>query len=377
MEGGKQCSEPNDCQPPDCSNLKALRALLPQSGGKLIDQGSYGCVFDPPLLCKQNTGIKLIKSTSELGKLTETGDAIREIKMAGILRNRPLTENYFILPEGPLCSIIPEEAEKYEDDFKNCNALQRIGISAMRQFTMRHGGKNLHKSLTRTFDFLGFCKHLLEAGTMLNLAGVVHNDIHIGNILIDPLGVPRLIDWGLSFEGKTITIENIDWKSFKNQKNTEAPEITLATLLKHNNSIEESVDIIIDNKPIVKELRKNFREELEEFTNMSSSLNNKEWDKIFLNHWSKFDSWAIGCIIFEIFTYLKQFPEFIENVYQPNKVRINKLIDGTLDMNAFTRFDCVEALSVFQPDNNVLEIFAKDWLITQRKTRTVIESRAA
>ena len=49
-------------------------------GGKLIGQATYGCVFNPPLLCRKRSFSK-----TSVGKITQSHDAARETKATEIL----------------------------------------------------------------------------------------------------------------------------------------------------------------------------------------------------------------------------------------------------------------------------------------------------
>ena len=40
-----------------------------QQGGKQIAQGQYGCIFDPPLICRGEKGPRGGKKKGKLGKL--------------------------------------------------------------------------------------------------------------------------------------------------------------------------------------------------------------------------------------------------------------------------------------------------------------------
>ena len=46
------------------------------NGGELIGQGSYGCVFDPPLLCENSN----VRPKDKVSKLLEKKDAAAEIR---------------------------------------------------------------------------------------------------------------------------------------------------------------------------------------------------------------------------------------------------------------------------------------------------------
>ena len=61
-------------------------------GGRLIGEGTYGCVFQPPLLCKKKQILK-----SKVGKLTSEEDMIREVTAAKVLSKIKETKYYFLL----------------------------------------------------------------------------------------------------------------------------------------------------------------------------------------------------------------------------------------------------------------------------------------
>jgi hypothetical protein len=56
-------------------------------GGRLIGEGTYGCVFQPPLLCKKKQIPK-----SKVGKLTLQEDMNREIEPFGGVHVPALTD---------------------------------------------------------------------------------------------------------------------------------------------------------------------------------------------------------------------------------------------------------------------------------------------
>ena len=62
-------------------------------GGSLLGSGTYGCIFTPPLLCKDD---KKTTKTS-LGKITEPVDFVIEAKAGKVLGHLGLP--YFVLPD--------------------------------------------------------------------------------------------------------------------------------------------------------------------------------------------------------------------------------------------------------------------------------------
>ncbi|MCV6900666.1 hypothetical protein OE165_26895, partial [Escherichia coli] len=92
--------------------------------------------------------------------------------------------------------------------------------------------------------------------------GVCHFDIHPSNILIDDKGVPRLLDFGMSFLTKNINNNTLDsrWKVLDFNENynedilnLEPPEVTVINALRHNYSLNNSIDLVCSNKPIFKD----------------------------------------------------------------------------------------------------------------------------
>jgi hypothetical protein len=63
-------------------------------GGKLLAQGEYGCVFDPPLLCRGDKASNLSNNTHKVGKLTTGDDIKNEILVARMFENRPEAKKY-------------------------------------------------------------------------------------------------------------------------------------------------------------------------------------------------------------------------------------------------------------------------------------------
>ncbi|NBU93927.1 MAG: hypothetical protein EBS18_05235, partial [Actinobacteria bacterium] len=83
-----------------------------------------------------------------------------------------------------------------EPDLDKCEILTEFQDTKI--LRMPYGGVSLYEF---AFDFKTlspskFTRHLLEAGALLALNGIVHNDLHQGNILIDEHSVPRIIDFG-------------------------------------------------------------------------------------------------------------------------------------------------------------------------------------
>jgi hypothetical protein len=168
------------------------------SGGKVLDQGMYGCIFKPELECKDKK--KQPKPTGDkdhppLSKLILKDDAILEYNISKIIRGIPIWKNYFAVAES-ICDPAPEKQQKKKErDFHQCDVLQKYPFADFRILSMSYYGVTMANFRFKIpqFDFMKFASHLIQAGALLNLFGVVHRDIHQGNILIDTHHIPRII----------------------------------------------------------------------------------------------------------------------------------------------------------------------------------------
>ena len=87
------------------------------SGGKLFDEGLYGCIFTPPLKCKEDTKEKLVKDEHEvlLTKLILAPEAKQEFSIASKIRKIPLWKNYFVISES-MCEPAAVQTDKQLGD---------------------------------------------------------------------------------------------------------------------------------------------------------------------------------------------------------------------------------------------------------------------
>lgn len=190
-------------------------------GGKVFESGGYGCLFNPPLKCKN------IKNINQPGaiyvtKLMKKKYAKREydeiLKFEKILKNIPNYDDYFLVKNFELC--IPEKLTKEDlTNFNaNCDALTEEGfdeknmnekIDNLEGIQMPFGGIDIfdyvHKinfNNSKMIELNQTLIHLLKNGIVkMNELGVYHGDVKDSNVLISKKNnsiIARLIDWGLS-----------------------------------------------------------------------------------------------------------------------------------------------------------------------------------
>jgi serine/threonine protein kinase len=198
-------------------------------GGKAIDSGSYGCVFNPPLKCEGDAYAYNPKNITKLMYKKDTQSEIEEMaKVKKIIEHIPNKENYFLISNTSVCNPAELDSADLIDFDKECKLFTKRGIDStnvnnklhhLALLTMPNGGLNIEryvlnllhlpeKELYRKFIGVNtaLIKLLVNGIVPLNNMRFNHNDIKAGNILMSEDGHARLIDWGLSGENDGIHI---------------------------------------------------------------------------------------------------------------------------------------------------------------------------
>ena len=97
------------------------------SGGRLMDEGMYGCIFTPSLICKKKAEQPRHSTDSKplLSKIINTEDAELEMNIANIIRKLPLWKNYFAVAES-ICEPAVKQSDK---DIPQCAILTNKSLS--------------------------------------------------------------------------------------------------------------------------------------------------------------------------------------------------------------------------------------------------------
>jgi serine/threonine protein kinase len=335
------------------------------SGGKLYDEGAYGCIFTPALECK-NKQLDEDKDALALSKIIYKSAAEAEYNISKVIHQIPLWKNYFVVSES-ICEPAPVQKDK---ELSKCEALQGEKLSDFRILSMPYGGipLNLYRFNLKTFDFMPFVIHLVEAGALLNLFGVVSRDIHQGNILVDTNDVPRIIDFNLAIQVQS----NITDRKLKHTYNyitgQEPPDSTLVNAIMTGYNGEKVIESIIQKKPILRKIRTmlgiseyEMMESLEKFYYQSKSVKNGESAKWFQVYWRTIDSWAIGVNIIDLISKLSLWPEF-SGILKQVKPKLFPVLKKLCEVSPLKRIDCVQALNYLYPNSFIIRKYGKAWL---------------
>jgi serine/threonine protein kinase len=345
-----------------------------QEGGKFIAAGTYGCIFDPPLLCQDSR----IKGKGQFGKITAPIDFLIENEASRVLA--PLKLPYFIVPElGSACS--PAEKQK-EKQLGLCDPLKEIPLKQMVQFTMPYGGKTLFARIVdRSIDFFSLFQQLLEAGSYLIASSFVHYDISINNVVISEKGQVALIDFGQSFSAKNITQETLDlrWKVYNPEYETEPPEITVATAIGEGVSPTDAISQIVARKGVfpaaaaVLGLQPQKQEaELRHFWQTSRAAIAGDRLTMWRLYWPTFDSWGIGNCLISVLRGKLLLKSFTENPRWKKEGKLIRIIlRGMLQANPRKRLDCVEALKLYDPENAWFSKYGVSWVESRASEKAV------
>ncbi len=348
-----------------------------QTGGKRVGSGLYGCVFDPPLVCKQTnpTGQRHV-----VGKVTGPEEAKVEYSISQTLSTVPNASEYFVLIE-EVCTPKPR-TQQTEPDLSKCDVAKGKGYDSLVQLIMPFAGRTLASipKQARNIDYLAFGQHLLEAGTLLLVKGIVHYDIHVQNIVLKDTKTPKLLDFGVSFRPGQVNILNYRHvlREFNPAITQEPPEISVVN--GRESKLSESVVLatISQKKDILNTLAvftgtsvQDQMQRLRRFLASSWSYQDQSYIGFFKLYWSKIDAWAIGTILTSVFQELLLDPEFENSLkIQERYSMILKILGGLCDTDPGFRLDCAEALSLWAPQSEVLkQTDVQAWLSQQKKTR--------
>ena len=246
-----------------CDHFVSFLLLEAMQGGRLVGQGLYGCVFTTPFSCeKGDKGAKTKGSKTkgtkgvvkELTKLTTPLDAEIELSIGETIQRIPLWRNYFAVAES-IC--VPSNKQK-EKDLPTCEIIHDRPLSDFRILRMADAGTPLTEYAVNfnVFQVMRFVTHLLEAGALMTLFGVVHRDLHQGNIVMDAHQVPRMIDFNLAIPIATKgDLESLVMHQYDYRISHEPPDSTLLMAITQGKQMDRVIRMLVTKKGILRKLR--------------------------------------------------------------------------------------------------------------------------
>lgn len=352
-------------------------------GGKLLAQGLYGCVFNPPLYCSNGT-----KATdNKVSKLMRMNNAISEFATAKKIIHKIPDINeyskYFILPDTKCASRTDQtntNVKKCLDDMETM--LGKPPVELLRSpvlLGMNVGGIDLKKFIdtynqTRipitfgnTVQFIKFFRDLIKCTEVLQDKFIIHNDLHSKNVMVGMDGVPRIIDFGRTFHvGSELdivdTINNY-YRLFNADISGKflqfSPEFIMLCEVLHNPSENQqtTIDAVMkneilgtdDNHKIHRKLHKAYMEFVHNIIRpatmrtgrISKSSLIRNWIR---EYWIKQDVWAIGMIVRDIIINTQIWRDFNRSTGQDIVDKFSRIISKMTDPDPATRIDSKDAL---------------------------------
>ena len=338
------------------------------SGGELIGDGAYGCIFTPPLKCKNKKTQQRLDKKKELtvSKIILTPFAKKENAVAAIIRKIPLWKNYFVVSE----TMCEPSATQKEKDLDSCHVIKDNKMSDFRLLFMPYGGQplNLYRFNLKKFDFMEFATHLIAGGAILNLFGVVHRDIHFGNIVVDADNVPRIIDFNLAIFKEHSDFDIQLSHHYDPNYPQEPPDSTLVNAIKKEHDPLSVISSIFKKRTTLRKVStmlnvpfSQMEKEVEDFYYSSKSVQKGDDLKWFQTYWRTIDSWAIGMILVELLSKLSMWSEISYSIDQV-KEKLRPVLRGLCAMSPVHRLDCVQALHMIDPQHFVIRKYATAWL---------------
>ena len=185
---------------------------------RIIGQGTYGCVYKPEIECKDSTKsdteyISKIQNNNYFSKKEiDIGKMIINIEdysdyFAPIESSCPI--NYAKIDNKSLASCKPYK--KNSEGFISCR-IRYVGRNSLGKTLGRilSGGRETKQKLDQYFRRIADMHiYLLNSVSILNKNGIMHMDLKENNIMFDiKKKLPIIIDFGLSYKTKKLSIEN-------------------------------------------------------------------------------------------------------------------------------------------------------------------------
>jgi serine/threonine protein kinase len=161
-----------------------------------IGEGSYGCIYKPPLPCKSKY-VNLGQTDQKVMKVMNPCES-NDNDISLVLRMIDPLEKYFLLVGDRSCVVDLDHVHDKCDNYETSSIKER---KQFRGYLITQGemtlGNYLHTHSVSIETLWDIIIHLLDGLYIMSQSGIVHLNIKFENILMLK-GLPRLIDFGIS-----------------------------------------------------------------------------------------------------------------------------------------------------------------------------------
>jgi len=339
--------------------------MADQTGGKLIEQGKYGCVFDtlPKCLSRRGRSRRVnsvgSRKTLRVAKITKPGDKStdNEIRIARALSKLPGYKDYFILVD----DVCEGDDITGDPDWEQCRLFSpdKKRLAKFVQLRMVYGGERLSeyaRNITRLLhNWLNIQIHVFEGLRLLHSNRWIHGDLHFGNILIDNLDVPRIIDFGLGYNINLIKEKDVVNLTFLPTYDNYAPEFDYVAGLQKGlfgGDAGALMESIYHQKHILQEIDETFPgrysilEDMKFFA-LRHPVQGTPEVKTYIQQYARpSDIWTIGYNFYKLYMMMITFPMVITSEFYRTLHREQmNLLRGLLNCDPRRRLTADQALT--------------------------------
>lgn len=353
----------------------------PQAGGKLLSEGGYGCIYVPNLKCKGDVQTlpqnDQVKHDTKIDKIMSIRHANIEFAISKRIQQVPLWKKYYIVPD-VLCEPEPKDRQ-VNANIDDCSIIDKADWKDLRILRMSYGGKTLrdYRIQIQNFHFMQVALHLLEAVALLTLNGIVHMDLHDGNILIDGSSL-HLIDFNLaihvSSEGDLVKRLYHNYQPTLVQQPPDYLLVNAQARISANDTevppLTQIIDEQVDTKAILRKERSALglqksdqRRPLQDFLTKSQVLKTGDLPGWFKIYWRTIDSWAVGTLLTELMIRLSLWPGYtLPPTFTSPTGKGRHVLRKLCEPNPLDRYDAVQALAELDPENTIVKQYGQAWL---------------
>ena len=351
---------------------------------KLVNQGTYGCIYKPSFLCDGNTikeedYITKIQTKDDISEQEEVlGNKIKELRnaseyFAGIINTCPIELSKIEDNELKKCEFIEKQTSNETPQEYIASTIKYVGKQDMMDYFM----ERVNKPQQYVMSLFHIHFHLLKALSQLQEANIIHYDLKSNNIMVhDVKKTPIMIDFGISFEGESkpedatnafyvygpnyspwcVDIHLISY-AFHKIKSEKPLQEQVA-----EEQIQQVIKDYMDNNSAVDTLTNTEKTEMQKaWTEYLSSYIGQPWENLYDALWNARWSWDNYAIALIMLKYTRGEFKIRENEFNQQYVKMLKqIIKATPD----TRLDAKNA------KEKLLEVMK----MSKQEKRELIES---
>ena len=328
------------------------------STSKLVEKGTYGCAFSPPLPCKKTKATK--KKGKLIGKVTTKRDETDvELSISNLVSAIPNYSSYFIVQEIDNCT--PSNFAQLRKTYAtSCPQIKDSADTDLTQLLSFHGGTDLHRlQFPSNFQMKSSLRHVLQAVQLLQKQGICHSDLHSGNLVRDIRGTLRILDFGSAFLGDTVS-ENfvkryLTW--YSPIYDQQPPEFTVLNAIHDGVNVNYAITEIMRGKKLIA-IAQNYlgwgmgldeqEDALRNFfrTEDHYAIARENPVEFFHRFWRKIDVWGVGDVFVKVLKKSLLSPHFIETQWKQDGPTIKLVLKGLLQCDPTQRLSVEKALEL-------------------------------